>query len=128
MDTSTESLQVSAKELRRRFRTMEEKRRIVEETLAAGVSVTDVARAHGVHRNQVSAWRRLYRQALLVGGPSETARLLPVRVVEAARPKGTQTQRIPSGMMHLEVPKGHLRLTGCVDTEALRVMLEQLLG
>jgi transposase len=37
----------------RRWRTVEEKRRIVEETLAPGASVSQVARLHGVKANQV---------------------------------------------------------------------------
>lgn len=51
---------------RRRFRTVEEKRRIVEETLVPGASVARVARAHGVNANQVFGWRQLYRQGRLV--------------------------------------------------------------
>jgi transposase len=38
---------------KRRYRTLEEKRRIVEETLAQGASVARVARAHGVNANLV---------------------------------------------------------------------------
>jgi transposase len=48
------------------FRAVEEKRRIVEETLRDGASVSSVARAHGVNANQVFQWRRLYREGLLV--------------------------------------------------------------
>ena len=39
--------------VKRQLRTVEEKRRIVEETLAEGASVARVARAHGVNANQV---------------------------------------------------------------------------
>jgi len=46
------------------FRGVEEKRRIVEETLRDGASVSSVARAHGVNANQVFQWRRLYRDGL----------------------------------------------------------------
>ena len=110
---------------------MEEKRRIVEETLESGASVARVARAHGVNANQVFAWRRRYRQGLLKE-TSEALGLLPVRVVEAAgetaRSRSTQAYRIAPGMLHLELPKGHLRISGRVDAEALRVVLEQLLG
>ena len=38
---------------RRRYRTTEEKRRIVEQTLSSRVSVATVARQHGVNANQV---------------------------------------------------------------------------
>ena len=112
---------------------MEEKRRIVEETLQPGASVARVARAHGVNANQVFGWRRLYQQGRLERRATETPGLLPVRVIdasgiEAARSTGTETRRTPSGMIQVELPRGHLRVAGRVDAEALRVVLEKLLG
>ena len=118
----------------RRRRSVEEKRQIVEETLEPGASVARVARAHGVNANQVFAWRRQYRQGLLEQSNSGTAGLLPVRVVETAaekdavRSRNEPRHRAPAGVLHIELPKGRLRLTGCVDAEALRVVLEKLLG
>lgn len=118
----------------RRRHSLEEKRRVVEETLEAGASVARVARAHGVNANQVFAWRRLYRQGLLEHTDGKTAGLLPVRVVETpavretARSRSEPTQRTPSGMIQVELPKGHLRIGGRVDVEALRMVLEKLLG
>jgi transposase-like protein len=41
----------------RRWRSVAEKRRIVELTLVPGASVALVARAHGVNANQVFKWR-----------------------------------------------------------------------
>jgi transposase len=85
-----------------------------------------------VNANQVFAWRRLYRQGLLERTNGEAAGLLPVRVVEtptvreAARSRSAP--RTPSGMIQVEVPKGHLRIAGRVDAEALRAVLEKLLG
>ncbi len=120
---------------------MAEKRRIVEETLQPGTSVAKVARAHGVNANQVFAWRRQYRQGLLSEKNGETAKLLPVHVSGAtARRTNRQDRRhaapatcngsrgAPCGTIQVEVPKGHLRVTGRVDAEALRAVLEQLLG
>ena len=116
----------------RRRHAIEQKRRIVEETLQPGASVARVARAHEVNANQVFAWRRLYRQGLLEHRSGESARLLPVRIVErtreAAATRGARNQRAPSGLMHLEFPKGQLRIVGRVDADALRVVLEKLLG
>jgi transposase len=118
----------------RRRHSVEEKRRIVEETLQPGASVARVARTHGVNANQVFAWRRQYRQGLLEHRDSGTPGLLAVRVVnaaatrEAARSRSTAAQQTPSGMIQVELPKGHLRIGGRVDAEALRVVLEKLLG
>jgi len=131
VDTSEQPIQVRGREPKR-YRTVEEKRRIVEEALQAGASVARVARAHGVNANQGFAWRRLYRQGRLERRTNETRALLPARLVdsrpEASQPTATPVRRTPSGVIHMEVPKGQLRITGCVDAYALRVVLEKLLG
>lgn len=65
----------------RRQHTLEEKRRIVEETRVKGASVSSVARRHEVNANQVFAWRQLYRRGLLVPeAAQDRAEMLPVRV------------------------------------------------
>jgi len=125
----------------RRRRSVAEKRRIVEETLEPEASVARVARAHGVNANQVFHWRRQYRQGLLDEGQAEAVNLLPVHVTgatvrktnrqvrrPAAQPTRNSSRSAPSGTMQLELPKGQLRITGRVDAEALRAVLEQLLG
>jgi transposase len=130
VDTSERAVVKRAPQRRRH--SVEEKRRVVEETLEPGASVARVARAHGVNANQVFAWRRLYRQGLLEGANGEGAGLLPVHVVEtpiareAARSRNDS--RTPLGLIQVEFPKGHLRINGRVDAEALRVVLEKLLG
>src|ERR1035438_8752073 len=135
MDTSNPALidSVSSRraptEAKRRYRSLELKRQIVEETLAPGASVARVARAHGVNANQVFAWRRQYRQGLLGSGKRGTPGLLAVRVAEAgAHASDVPIGRPPSGTIQIELPKGQLRLTGSVDTEALRLVLKELLA
>jgi transposase len=115
--------------VKRQRRSAELKRQIAEETLVAGASVARVARAHGVNANQVFAWRRQYGQGLLGPGSGDRPGLLAVRVAEAgAHPKGTERRRTPSGTIQIELPQGQLRVTGAVDSEALRVVLRELLG
>ena len=88
MDTSTvvSAKDTSARSGKRRMRTLEEKRRIVEEVLRGGESVAVVARRHEVNANLVFSWKRQYEKGLLE--PSGSA-LVPVRVrkqsVTAAR-------------------------------------------
>ena len=73
---------------KQRYRSAEERRRIVEETLAPGTSVAIVARAHEVNANQMFGWRKLYPAGLLrsSGAASvnraspSSVRLLPVTV------------------------------------------------
>jgi len=114
---------------KRQHRSAELKRQIVEETLAPGASVARVARAHGVNANQVFAWRRRYQQGLLKAAKRLTPDLLAVRVAEPGSPSAeAKTARTPSGMIQVELPKGKLRLTGAVDPEVVRVVLEALRG
>ena len=67
---------------KRIFRTIEEKRKIVEEALRSPHSVSVVARQHGLNSNQLFAWRKLYLNGQLAPAvDSGTAvRLLPVSV------------------------------------------------
>jgi transposase len=73
---------VRGKRAKRQQRSVEQKREIVEETLAPGASVARVARAHEVNANQVFAWRRLYRKGRLGNARQRPIRLLPVTVTD----------------------------------------------
>lgn len=131
MDTSQQAIQVRGSGSKRRFRTVEEKRRIVEETLQPGASVARVARAHGVNANQVFGWRQLYRQGRLERKENDALSLLPVRVTDATVAVGSvgaSPRRTPPGLIYVELPKVQLRIAGRVDTEVLRVVLEKLLA
>ena len=114
---------------KRQYRSAEQKREIVEETLAPGASVARVARAHGVNANQVFAWRRQYQRGMLKPRNQATPGLLAVRLAEGgADPTGAGMPRSLSGVIQVELPKGQLRLTGTVDPEALRLVLKELLA
>lgn len=126
MDTSTQSIQVRVRE-RRRFRTVEEKRRIVEEALEPGASVARVARAHGVNANLLFNWRRLYLQGQLKARTRGTPGLLAVRVVQAAREAARRSNApAASGTMYIELPKGTIRIAGMADPASLQTALEYL--
>jgi transposase len=116
---------------RRKRRTAEEKRRMVQETFEPGASVARVAQRHAINANQLFLWRKLYREGLL-GENSNSLRLLPVSVSEAAvspaaRTSGELPPSVSSGTIHVEIPKGYLRITGRPDVSSLRVLLECLL-
>jgi transposase len=120
---------------RRRY-SIAEKRRIVEETFAPGSSVARVARAHGVNANQVFSWRRLYQRGRLGAGipAPPVAKLLPVTIAETPAPAVPAPAPPPGpaclqlGTIHLQVPRGRLRIEGAVDPEALRVILQCMLA
>ena len=131
MDTSEQViLDETLKQIVRRRRSVEEKRRIVEETLETGASVARVARRHAVNANQVFYWRQKYREGRL--GKVSSSNLLPVTISEIPTNKSGQVggvaSRCSSGTMEIQVAKGQLRVTGNVEAEALRTVLEYLLG
>ncbi len=126
MDTYTQP--VTAK---RRYRALEEKRRIVEETLAEGTSVARVARAHGVNANLVFNWRRRYQAGLL--GGCDRAKLLPVKVTPESSSRWTGPLREPGssssssvGAIHIQLQDVQVRIEGSADPVLLRVLLECL--
>ena len=127
MDTLTQGSPVGTPKVRKRRRTIKERRDIVEETLVAGASVARVARRHDVNANQVFYWRKLYREGQLglgLGTP-----LLPVKV-QAERPTEAVNGNDPtlsSGTMEIKLPRGTLRIAGSVDVVALRAAMECLL-
>jgi transposase len=141
MDTSTQATELipvksrSGAKLKRQFRTIEEKRQIVEETLAEGASVALVARTRGVNANQLFGWRKLYLAGRL-GGASRAIKLLPVRVSESSALLATTTSRecSPSvafseptpGRIHIELRHAQVRIEGNADPALLRVLLECL--
>ena len=66
---------------RRRRWSRDDKMRIIEETLAPGAVVTEIARRHGIATSLVFTWRRRARLATVASaGP----RLVPVQVAAAA--------------------------------------------
>src|SRR6266849_4617771 len=130
VDTLEQPAIENAKQEKRRRRSVEEKRRIVEETLEAGASVARVARRHAVNANQVFYWRKKYREGRL--GKGRSSNLMPVAVSEIPSNKSGQVRCVSSrcslGAMEIKLPKGQVRITGSVEAEALRTVLECLLG
>jgi transposase len=135
MDTSQQvavidrSKGASVAPLRQR-RSIVEKRRVVEETLAPGASVARVARAHGINANQVFSWRRHYLAGRL-GQPEPGVRLLPVRVSESkpaavAIEPATDTERPQRGTIYIEFGQAQVRIEGSADAALVRVLLECL--
>jgi len=108
--------------VKRKHRSVEERRRIVEQSLGAGVSVADVARIHGLRSSQVFYWRKLYREGRL-GNP---AALLPVRVADGPLDGEAGNNRAQVGVIDLELSHARLRVGGQVDTVALRLVMEWL--
>lgn len=115
---------------KRIFRTIEEKRKIVEEALRSPHSVSVVARQHGLNSNQLFAWRKLYLNGQLAPAvDSGTAvRLLPVSVSEEPKqePGLAEASNIT---INIEIPgRALVSVEGQVSAEIIRVVLESLGG
>ncbi len=122
----------------RRQHTIEEKRRIVEETHERGASVATVARRHDLNANQVFAWRQLYRQGLLDPNAAKgSAALLPVKVsTPTVMPTERALVQVPSRssrgkqaseLIKIKLANGHsIVLQGRFDTKALARVIDLL--
>ena len=106
---------------KRRLRGNAEKRRIVEETLVEGASVSMVARRHDVNTNLLFTWRRLYRQGLLDScREPASAKLLPVRIGTTGVAAGSNERMPSSGEIEIELPgEVRVRVRGPVDRDVL---------
>src|ERR1700691_5485961 len=137
---------------RRRRRSLDERKRIVDEALAPGSSVPAVARRHGLNANLIFKWIRRSREgwrdrrrepakeqpnavaALEATGPS----FVPVKLLELgaapaapaavwAKPARETRRTARRGAMEISLPNGaKVSLDADVDAEALRRVLSAL--
>ena len=124
MDTSTVAVtkNTSARAGKRRMRTLEEKRQIVEEVLGTGESVAIIARRHEVNANLVFSWKRQYEKGLLE--PVRTS-LVPVKL----QPKSASIARALPNEESVEIDLGAgkcVRLRGKLAAATLDRLLSQL--
>ena len=136
----------------RRTRSLDERKRIVEEALAPGVSVAAVARRHGLNANLVFKWIRRSREGwrdrrgapakekpVVVPPPQRNGpAFVPVKLLEWDTPSAPpsdvmvkparQTRRgARRGAMEISLPNGaKVSLDAEVDAEALRRVLSAL--
>jgi transposase len=119
---------------RRRRWSQDDKARIVEETLAPGAKVTEVARRNGVAASVVFTWRRQARTVERVG-PC----FAPVQIAAAvtggdnAKPPSEDDRRMRSlpaarnGLIEIELGnRRRIRVDAQVDPEALARVLDVL--
>ena len=114
----------------RRWRSVAEKRRIVELTQEPGASVALVARANGVNANQVFKWRRALERGELGDSVAASTALLPVTLSASAidmREAGAKEQPQQTGSIHIELPGRAMISVECgADPTLLRSVLESL--
>ncbi len=117
MTGNIDRIEVITSVQRRRRWSAEEKARIVQETYAPGMSVSLVARQHGIAPNQLFTWRRLYASGALsaVGAgeevvPASEYRALQHQVRELQRLLGKKTleNEVLRDALELAQPKKRL--------------------
>src|SRR5579863_6804924 len=117
---------ISQPAAKRRHRSRQERRQIVEETLQPGASVAVIARQHEVNANQVFYWRKLYREGRLDVAPAPS-QLVPVRIAEVV--SGEQAPgKFYAGVIVVEIGRARIRVEGSVDVDSLRLILERVGG
>lgn len=115
-------------ERRRRWRTVEEKRRMVEEAMAPGASVARVARLHGVNANQLFLWRRQYQAGDLVLPNGDGPKLLPVIVADSVEQRTEEAAAENcSGSIHIEFAgRALVTIEAGVDPALAAAVIERL--
>jgi transposase len=118
---------------RRRRWSVEEKLRILAQSVASGSSVMLVCRMHGISSGQLYTWRRQFRTGELTGfAPVMVAPPVGELTAVAAAPTepgatGPTVERPVNGVIEVELRSGvKLRLTGAVDGGVLQQVLSAL--
>ena len=120
MTNSTNRVEIITSVQRRRRWTAPEKVRMVEETFEPGMTVSLVARRHGIAPNQLFTWRRLVVEGALTAAgsgeqvvPASDYRALQSQVRELQRLLGKKTleaEILKEALEHATGSKKQLRL------------------
>ena len=116
----------------RRWRSVAEKRQIVQLTMESGSSVAEVARAYGLNANQGFKWRRAFERGELIESYSTSA-LLPVTVSTPSQSESAvveqrgETAGSSAGAIHIELPgRAMISVESGADGSLVRAVLESL--
>ena len=126
VDTLVQATQATPAKVKKRRRTIKEKRDIVEETTLSGASVARVARRHDVNANRVFYWRKLFREGR--PGISTNPQLLPVTVEteQATEPVKSNVRALSPGTMEIAFPSGNAANRRVCGPGGAAAMLESL--
>lgn len=118
---------------RRRF-SEDDKVRIVEETLAPGAVVSEIARRHGLTPQQLFGWRRQARQATSADADREVPRFVPAVVDQPGqarrvrrRARGRRRGSEPgSGIIEVEIEGMTIRVGRGAEPKTVAAVLRAL--
>jgi transposase len=104
---------------RRRRWTVEEKLRIVSESLSGPRLASSTARRHGISASLLFSWRRAFQAGLLVSGSADPG-FVPARIVPDSWPSSLSDAGRMSGRMEIVVRGGRRVIVDAgVDSAAL---------
>jgi transposase len=108
---------------RRRSWSLDEKRRIVDESLADGTSIAEVARHYDLNANQLFTWRRQFGVEPVT--PKELAPILPVTI--APDTTAADSDLRSTGQMEIVLAEGdRIIVWADVETAALLRVVKAL--
>jgi len=114
----------------RRWRSILEKRQIVQLTMEPGASVAEIARSYGLNANQLFKWRRAWERGELT---DSHAALLPVSVSSLVEPENTTSREaVPNvgsvgGAIHIELTgRALISVERGADPEMVRCILQSV--
>ena len=130
--TAVRRLEVITGTGRRRRFSADDKARIVEETLAAGAVVSEVARRHGLSPQQLFGWRRQARQPVVAGTdaapqfvPAVVETPLPESTMRRQRKRTRQADRT-SGSIEVEIDGVTVRIGRGAEAKTVAAVLRAL--
>ena len=135
MKVGTDSRSKASRASRRRY-PAEFKRRLVRMSLVPGASAAKIALKHQLNANLLFKWRRQYLREI-AGAPASLVKLLPVTIREDAElPQAPAVEDVSSarsprrtrrsGTIEIELPEARIRVTGAVDAELLRSVVQMV--
>jgi transposase len=123
---------LSGPERRRRWTTAE-KLQLVEETLAPGAKVAEVARRHDVHPHLLHSWRRQAEQGVLTGGagasraPAEPVGFAALAIAPPGASLASTAPSLVGNVIEIEFAAGgRMRITGPVESSTVVALTRSL--
>ena len=119
---------------RRRW-SLDDKARIVEETLAPGAVVSEVARRHGLTPQQVFGWRRAARRPAEDDDPGsprfvpavvEEAKVAPAPVRRQRRPRRASRSVDATGLIEVEIGGVTVRVGRGAEAKTVTAVIQAL--
>jgi transposase len=101
---------------------IEFKLHLAQRACEPGVSVSRLAREHGINANMLFKWRRHYRAGLLGEASSAQPALLPVSITGA--PASAAPSAPSLGRIEIAIADAVVRIEGTVDAVTVRAVLQ----